>query len=162
MEADNEAPGELAHVQATYCPSEKCVRLGFQPEVPYYEITNVDFGVDLVRKALFEGTYRDSVVVPLKINQIVRGSVDEFFAFVVVSVQAVYEPHERDTHDLPIGCWNHPDWLVRGHLVKSPHDPYPEFIWVIALLIMDGDDRSKIDRIEAQLLRDGKDGARPW
>jgi hypothetical protein len=71
----------------------------------------------------------------------------------------VFDAHEVDHLGLPVGCYNEPDWLVRGHLPKNPYDPYPEFIWVIAKVIMDGSDQSRIDRLEVQLMRGGP---RPW
>jgi len=163
MEAEDEQATSPAQERRMGSPANDAhVRLGFVPEVPLYEISGakVRFGIGRVMRALFESTYRDPIALPLEIEDIIGG--EGSFSLIVTSVQQVYPAMEHDHQDMPVGCYNDPEWLVRGHLAKSPHDPYPEFIWVIALIRIDGSDKTKIDTIEVQLIRDGIDGPRPW
>jgi hypothetical protein len=163
MEATDQQQGSSAGRRGVFTTGEALVALGFMPGVPHYEISSgaVGFDVDLLRKALFETTCHAPVTLPLQIADI-NDVVGDFLPLIVASVQAIFEPQERDHHGRPVGCYDAPNWLARGHLVKSPHDPCPEFIWIIAYLITDGSDRNRVDRIQVQLIRDGIDGARPW
>ena len=139
------------------------IRLGFDLNLPMYEILCKEHGLDieLVKRALFESTYRDPVFLPLAIEELTGSGPDEFYAMVVHSVRAVFPGHENDHLGRPVGCYNEPDWLVSGYLVKSAHDPYPEYIAALAFLMMDGTDRSKIEIMNVQLRREMPSGSPP-
>ena len=132
------------------------IGLGFDLNLPMYEILcqAQDLDIELVKRALFDSTYRDPVFLPLHLEEVSGSGPEDFYPMVVHSVSAVFLPHEPDHLGRPVGCYDEPDWLVRGYLVKSAHDPYPEYIAALAYLVMDGTDRSKIEIMNVQLRRE--------
>lgn len=134
--------------------NDELIKLGFDSENPFFEIhaEDIDFGITEVQRALFASTYQQPVTLPLLLRQI-SDSASERFPMLVTCAGSLFEPQEVDQVGKPVGCYNHPDWLTHGHLIKSALDSYPETIWVVAKLTMDAADQEKIELMEVQLIR---------
>jgi hypothetical protein len=104
---------------------------GFDPGVPVYAVDELDFDLDLVKKALFESTYRRPTTLPFYIGS--RDPLDFTgpdleLDMVVELVQAFYAPREVRIGVTPVGCFDAPEWYLRGFAYKSGFDPHPDVI----------------------------------
>jgi hypothetical protein len=122
---------ERAQEQTRYLSEEhskKLKLLGFDHSCPVYEIS-LDFEPSLLQEALFRSTYTKPILLPLEIDE-----RTEHFPFdwgvpmVVESVQAVYLPYAVGIGETPTGCYERPEWFVRGFLYKSGFDPYLQVV----------------------------------
>jgi hypothetical protein len=107
-----------------------------------YEIDQLDFDLDQIKRALFESTYRKPVILPFYVGsrdpRDIGGPGVELF-MVVELVQAYYAPYAPHTNQkLPIGCFDTPEWYLRGFLYKSGFDVYPEVIRIHAYIATGG------------------------
>lgn len=110
--------------------------LGFTPGVPAHQFLNTGKSrvtAKTIRRALFS-SYLNPVTVPL---DLFPDDVEHHcpLPMVVELAQRLFTPYRlRDMSEVPIGCWEHPDWYLRGYLFKSPFDELTETIRMHALL----------------------------
>jgi hypothetical protein len=116
----------------------RLTELGFVPGLPVYEVQNLTppegepaatpITVDMLKRALFESSYSQPLVVPLLHHD--RGPVDldQPLPMVVELAQAIYEPMRERRDSRAVGCWEYPSWYLRGYLHKSPFDASAETI----------------------------------
>lgn len=126
----------------------KLIKLGFVPGLPIYETHQVEggdppiaepFTVETLKRALFESSYSKPVVVPLRCSDPDNSS--RLLPMVVELAQAIYEPMSVRKDERPVGCWEYPDWYLRGYLHKSPFDATAETIRMHAYLNTEVDTR---------------------
>jgi hypothetical protein len=136
--------------------SDRLKECGFDPGIPVYDIDPLDFDRDQIKRALFDSTYRNPITVTFRSDQdewkdtpIGRG-----LEMVVELVRAVYVPCEPFVGSGLFGCYDKPEWYLRGFLYKSGSDPYPEVVRMHAYLEVDGGPEvGKIDRANVQVVR---------
>jgi hypothetical protein len=127
--AQQDDPGALS-----LSTSDELKAFGFDPGIPVYEINQVDFNLfdlDRVKQALFGSTYRNPVTLPFRFgHHIPREPAPEVSLDMIVEmVQAFYPPNIPSlSMKKPIGCFDDPEWYLRGYVYKSGFDPYPETI----------------------------------
>lgn len=121
--------------------ADKLLELGFVPGFSIYETQIIDheesteaepITIDTLKRSLFESSYSKPVVVPLlhRTPDNLRLSL----SMVVELAQAIYQPMSLRVDDRPVGCWEYPDWYLRGYLHKSPFDASVETIRMHAYL----------------------------
>jgi hypothetical protein len=109
--------------------SDELKAFGFDPGIPVYEVDEIGFSLDDLKRALFESIYRAPVALPINIGERGFASPDVELHMVVESVQAFYPPYTPNLDmKQSLGCSNVPEWYVRGFLYKSGFDAYPETI----------------------------------
>jgi hypothetical protein len=137
--------------------SDRLKACGFDPGIPVDEITSVDFDLDHVKRALFDGTYQQPVQVTFRSDKerLQETPIGVGLPMVVELVQAVYVPLEPHAGSGLFGCINTPDWYLGGFLYKSGYDPYPEIIRMHAYLEVDSssDGGSTINSAIVQVVR---------
>jgi hypothetical protein len=109
--------------------SDTLKALGFDPGIPVYDLSKVEFGPDRVKEALFQSTLHRPVLLHFSEDDADPSTplgVD--LSMVVESVQVYYAPREPRLDGKPIGCWEDPEFYLRGFAYKSGFDPYPEVI----------------------------------
>jgi hypothetical protein len=122
----------------------KLAKLGFVPGLPIYTTHNTDqddesaggstITVETLKRALFESSYSKPRVVPLLYRTPDNLLPPLPLPMVVELAQAIYEPMTLRVDDRPVGCWEYPDWYLRGYLHKSPFDATAETIRMHAYL----------------------------
>lgn len=130
--------------------------LGFDAGIAVYELVKVGFGLDLLKQALFDSTYREPVTVLLRaqdseerVETPLTGGLD----VVIEMAQAIYVPREPYQGSGHFGCWNAPHWYLRGLLYKAVVDPNPEVVRVHIYCEVASDDPGELDRAIVQVVR---------
>jgi len=133
----------------------RLIAFGFDPGIPVYEIDKPDFEVDDLKRAVFESTYRKPVTLRFQSDkdEFMETPLAEGLHMVVELVRVFYAPSEPFVGSGLVGCYNEPEWYVRGFLYKSGFDPYPEVLLMHAYLQNDGKEVSRIDQAVLQVVR---------
>jgi hypothetical protein len=103
--------------------------LGFDPGIPVYDFSKIQFDCDRLKEALFDSTCQHPITLPFledDVDPTCPIGVD--LAMVAELVQAYYAPHEPRLDGKPIGCWEEPEFYLRGFAYKSGFDPDPEVV----------------------------------
>jgi hypothetical protein len=140
----------------------RLIAFGFDPGIPVYEINKPEFDVDLLKRAVFESTYRNPITITFRSDkgEMCETPLEEGLEMVVEFVQVFYGPREPHVGSGLVGCYNEPEWYVRGFLYKSGVDPYPEVLQMHAYLQSNGEELGKIDQALLQIVRNAS-GANP-
>lgn len=133
------------------------MELGFVPGLPTYEIANPDdsepqrepLTIEMLRRALFEGTYSKPIVLPLSYHPV--DELDQPLPMTVELAQAIYTPLFLRADNRPVGCDEHPSWYLRGYLYKSPFDATVETVRMHVHLMVNGEN-GEIETITVQLI----------
>jgi hypothetical protein len=133
--------------------SNKLKLLGFDPSCPVYEIS-LDFEPSLLEEALFQSTYKKPILLPLEIiERTEHFPLDWDVPMVVESVQAVYLPYAVGVGETPTGCYERPEWFVRGFLYKSGFDPYLQVVRINLYCQTQANDDGRFDLGFLQVVR---------
>ena len=117
--------------------SDRLKAFGFDPGIPVYEDARPRFDLGDVQRALFQSTYRSPITLPFFFGE----GRDIELHMVVRWVQAYFEPYAPDLRmRRPLGCYNEPEWYLRGFLYKSGFDVNPEVVPMHVYLTTDGGD----------------------
>lgn len=127
-------------------PVRNLTAFGFEPDIPTYVIHYMPTGdepkpgtitVDMLKRALFESTYARPVVIPFVYDP--GEGLSWELPMVVELAQALYIPAIREGREGPaLGCWEYPDWYLRGYLHKSPFDASVETTRMHVYITTDG------------------------
>lgn len=126
-EVSDEELSELADHYSVYLPeekSDKLKQLGFDPGLPVYEVSS-DFTEQDLQRALFESQFQNPKPLTFVMDQLDMGWD---LAFVIESLQLVYLPFVTGLSDKAFGCWDEPEYFLRGYLSMNPVDPDPKRI----------------------------------
>lgn len=125
VEQQDETPRALSEED-----SDMLKGFGFDPGIPVYAIDEIAFDLGQIKHALFDSTYRNPTILPFYTGSRHPGDDPGVELYMVLElVQAYYPPYAPILGmGAPLGCFNAPEWYLRGFLYKSPHDPYPEAI----------------------------------
>jgi hypothetical protein len=137
-------------------------KFGFDPGVPVYDFTRIAFGVDRLKEALFDSTFEHPITLPfLEADADPASPIGVNLAMVVETAQAYYAPHEPCLDGIPIGCWENPEFYLRGFAYKSGFDPYPEVVRMHVYLRVH--DKGQLEGATLQFVRkpSGADPATP-
>ncbi len=97
--------------------------LGFDTDLQLHLGTLERVNVQQLARMFFEATYTEPCVVLLK-------EADDLYLRVVMTmVRQIFEA-APDSRDLPVSCYEHPDFYFEGWIVKSMLDPFPDRIAV--------------------------------
>lgn len=119
--------------------SDRLKQLGFEAGWPIIVLSgsaqDESLGVSDFTESLRTSTYW--APCPVKLIYSFRDDCGDngwVFAIVPELVQAVYVPYTPRLEQHPIGCWEHPDWYIRGRLAHGGFnpDPHPDrvHIWM--------------------------------
>jgi hypothetical protein len=136
--------------------SQRLLALGFDPVAPVYHSTS-GFDPDRIRDTLFEGDFRDPVLLPFEWHDGLKGSTPVILPMEVEIVQRVFVTFIASQGERKGERVNNkqPEWYLRGLLAKSQLNPHGEVIRMHAYIHwmqLDGDDFDNSARI--QILRE--------
>ncbi len=104
--------------------SEKLKSLGFDPGIPVYEVEDLDFDIEDIKRALFDSDYSKPTLLTLMVPDTDAaapdGSTDVPMA--VEIVQASYESYERVVAGVGVGRFESPEYYLRGYLYTQGGD----------------------------------------
>lgn len=149
------APREIDPKYQSY--RTRFLGLGFVPGLPTYEIANPTADepergrvtIEVLKQALFEGTYSKPIVLPLDYRP--ADELSQALPMIVELAQADYAPLFLRGDNRPVGCFEHPSWYLRGYLHKSPFDATVETVRMHVYCDVDGD-TGEIETITVQLV----------
>jgi hypothetical protein len=107
--------------------SDRLKILGFEPGWPVMELSGFNFGIDRINEALMSSTYWRPSAVEFYYEQRVKDSDEDQkwpLPMIPELIQALYEPFTPRLETLPVGCWDDPEWYIRGRLLRSGFDPH--------------------------------------
>lgn len=135
--------------------SDRLKAFGFDPGIKVYSVEGVDFDVDLLKQALFDSTYKQPVTIPFRSERIsLQGTaLANGLGMVVELVQVYYCPREPHVGSGLLGCYNEPEWYVRGFLDKSGIDSNSEVIRMHVYLEVDGSEEHKAGKINRAIVQ---------
>ncbi len=103
--------------------SELLKSFGFDPGIPVYEVEEIDFDVEELKRALFESDYSHPVTLMFRVPR------TEFSPYgysdlpmAVELVQASYESYERRVEGIGVGRYDSPVYYLRGYLYTQGGD----------------------------------------
>jgi hypothetical protein len=136
--------------------SQQLKALGFDPGIPVYEIAGVSFPLGLVKSALFDSTYLNPTLLPLRSEREADAEtpIGRGVNIVVEMVQAVYLPLEPHVGSGVFGCHEAPEWYVRGFLYMNPVGPGAPVCVHLYLTVDGGTDREKIEIAMVQFVHE--------
>ena len=104
-------------------------QLGFDPGLPVYRHRNAfaDLSVDHIKAALFDSSYDEPVTVPLFAHEdesgLAQAPIGADLPMHVLFVQPIWIPAEPLKGVTALGCYEEPDWYLRGLLHKDDRVP---------------------------------------
>ncbi len=158
-QVDTERSRELAKER-----SDKLKAAGFDPGVPYHQIAP-RLGHPTPRVSLFLDALKDSVYWRPRAIELVHRPGDIYESLIPVVPELVEVLYKSRTFglypgELPFGCWDEPDWYVRGHLLRSSFGPQlPHFVVHLYLVLLPKQ-TDEVEQIYMQLV-DQPSGADP-
>jgi hypothetical protein len=139
--------------------SRQLLALGFDPGIPVFNNTDIDFNLDDLRRALFESDYSNPVTLRLPAGEKTDSPhVDSFLE--VISVHASYEIYERELDDVGFNRFDYPNYYVRGFLYNGADDR--RTIVIHMLLLACGRNDFDIAVVQAVARPSGADPSTPF
>ena len=157
MEADPSTPYDPSkHLDKEQ--SDRLKVLGFEPGWPVMELGSFDFGIDRINEALMSSTYWRPTFIPFYYEQraIECRDEDEVWQLYTIPelIQVLYAPFTPRNEAQPVGCWDDPEWYIRGRLLRSGFDPHTRIDQMHVLLgHMEPGQGQTIEGCIAQLVR---------
>jgi hypothetical protein len=104
--------------------SELLKGFGFDPGIPVYEVEEITFGVDELKRALFESDYHSPVTLMFRVPYTDAATPDGCtdLPMAVELIQASYESYERHVDCIGIGRFDSPVYYLRGYLYTQGGD----------------------------------------
>ncbi|HEV3322099.1 MAG TPA: hypothetical protein VG147_07925 [Solirubrobacteraceae bacterium] len=97
---------------------------GFDPGIPVYDIEEIAFDVEELKRALFESDYDNPVTLIFQVPHTDAATPDGCtdLPMVVELIQASYESYQRYVGGIGIGRFNSPVYYLRGYLYTQRSD----------------------------------------